>query len=346
MKLRNALFATALAALIAVAQTNPAKPDSGIDKDTTEIDKDGTARITRVIPVPRTVSPEAQALLATGQSWCPGANSPAGKKLIEQARQLYPVTIEEGKTIAGVKVAYFRPASGIPTTRQNHVLINLHGGGFRNDSNSYVESIPIANLSQTLVISVYYRLSPPNVFPAAVDDVLAVYRELLRTYKANNIGIYGTSTGSVLTAETAIRIRKEGLPQPGALGIFAILSDASQTNDSRSFFSSAGLVGEEMPVQGNQLPEYLPNHDPRDPMVSPIYADLKGFPPTLCMTGTRDRALVGTVNLHRALRRAGVETELVMFEAMPHAFWFTTGVPESAEALQIQASFLNEKISR
>ena len=328
------------AALVAQAQ------EMVIDKDTATIDKDGTARITRVIPVPKTVSPEAQALLATGVSWCPGLQSPAGKKLAEKARELYPVTIEEGKSIAGVKVTYFRPAKGIPAAKRDRVLINLHGGGFRSDSNSWVESIPIANLTQTLVVSVLYRLSPENKFPAAVDDVIAVYKELLKTYKPSKIAIYGTSSGAVLTTEAAVRIRKDGLPQPAALGDFAGIGDFSQPNDTRAFFSSAGLVGDEIPTPGNQVPDYLGDHDPKDPLVSPLYADLKGFPPTLCITGTRDRALAGTVTFHRALRRAGVDAELVVFEAMPHAFWFTPGVPESTEALEIQAGFLDKKLGK
>jgi monoterpene epsilon-lactone hydrolase len=246
MKLLNAALSISLldsAVLVAHAQTMLVKADAiVIDKDTTVIDKDGTARITRVIPVPKTVSPEAQALLATGASWCPGLRSPEGKKLADKARELYPVTIEEGKMIAGVKVTYFRPAKGVPAAKQSRVLINLHGGGFRSDSNSYVESIPIANLTQTLVVSVDYRLAPQNKFPASVDDVIAVYKELLKTYQSSKIAIYGTSSGAVLTTEAAVRIRKDGLPQPAAPGDFAGIGDFSEPNDTRAFFSAAGLV--------------------------------------------------------------------------------------------------------
>jgi monoterpene epsilon-lactone hydrolase len=224
------------------------------------------------------------------------------------------------------------------------VLINLHGGGFRVDSGSYVESIPIANLTQTLVVSVYYRLAPPNVFPAPVDDVIAVYKELLKTYQPNKIAIYGTSAGAALTAMAAVRIRHDKLPQPGALGIFSGSADARNPTDSAAFFSTSGLVGAEIPEPGNTRRALLGDHDPGDPLASPILADLKGFPPTLCMTGTRDTAFAGTANFHRALRRAGVDTELVVFDALPHAFWYTTGVPESTEALQIQANFFDGKL--
>jgi epsilon-lactone hydrolase len=127
--------------------------------DTTVIGKDGAARITRVIPVPKTISSEAQALLVTGATWAPGPRNPESKKLIEKARELFPVKIEE-QTIAGVRVQVVTPAGGVPDGKRDRVLINLHGGGFTTDSGSFLESIPIAALTQTEVIAVDYRLAP------------------------------------------------------------------------------------------------------------------------------------------------------------------------------------------
>ncbi len=93
--------------------------------------------------------------------------------MITNARQLYPVK-DESQTIAGIPVRVFLPPS-IPATKRNRVLINLHGGGFNVYASSFLESIPIANLTGTKVISVYYRLASQAPFPAAVDDVVAVY---------------------------------------------------------------------------------------------------------------------------------------------------------------------------
>ena len=314
--------------------------------DITVLDADGTAHISRIMPVPKTVSPEAQALIATGASWCPGPRSKEFQELINRARKLYPVNIEEDKMVGGVKTKWVTPASGIPADKKNRVLINLHGGGFTVDSGSYVESIPIANLTKTLVVSVDYRLAPQNKFPAAVDDVIAVYKELLKTYKPQNIAIYGTSAGAALTIQAAVRIRHDGLPQPGALGLFSGSGDSTNPTDSSAMYSVAGVVGAKIPEFGNQRTAYLGDHDPKDPLASPIFSDLKNFPPTLCMSGTRDTALVGTVNFNRALRRAGADTKLVVFDALPHAFWYTTGVPESTEALQIQASWFDKKLGK
>ncbi len=338
--------ARALLAILAGLPLLGAQQARAANPDQTVIDSDGTAFITRAVPIPKTISPQAQALLATGKTWSPGPHNPGFPQLIERARQLYPVRIEEDKFIGGVKTKFVYPAAGVPAAKKDRVLINLHGGGFAVDSGSYVESIPIANLSRTLVVSVDYRLAPQNKFPAAVDDVIAVYKELLKTYKANDIGIYGTSAGAVLTLQAVVRIRHDGLPQPGALGVFSGSADLANFTDSSAMYSVAGLVGAEPPAPDYQRKAYLGNHDPKDPLASPIFADLKNFPPTLCMSGTRDTTLVGTVNFNRALRRAESPTELVVFDALPHAFWYTTSIPESAEALKIQADFFDRNLGK
>ena len=103
---------------------------------------------------------------------------------------------------------------------------------------------------------------------------------------------------------------------------------------------------------GAQPPEnesswaYMKGVDPSNPLASPIFADLRGLPPTLCITGTRDFFLSGTSTFHRALLRAGVNSDLVVFDSMPHAFWFIIGSPESKEALETMASFFNRNLGR
>ncbi len=97
-------------------------------------------------------------------------------------------------------------------------------------------------------------------------------------------------------------------------------------------------------LKGLSMAEYVADHDRKDPVLSPIYSDMKGFPPTLCMTSTRDLCLSGTANFHRALLRAGVEAQLMVFDALPHAFWYQFDLPESKEALEAQATFLDRRL--
>lgn len=321
--------------------------------DTCTTDPDGTAHITRVVPVPKTISHEAQAFISR-----PGPTGPepslaerrAGTDRFRvaraaEARKLFPVNVEE-KTIGGVRCDVITPLS-IPAEKRNRVLINVHGGGFVSDSGSLVEGIPIAYLTHTTVISVYYRLAPEYPFPAAVEDTVAVYKELLKTYKAKNMGLFGTSAGAVLTPEVAVQLRRDGLPLPAALGVFSGTGDQSQPGESRAIFTLRGFDGHLNPPSKEYVANaYVGNTNPKDPVLSPLYADLHGFPPTLFITSTRDILLSGTTILHRAFIRAGVSAELVVFEALPHAFWYDYHLPETTEALKIMAKFFDTHLGR
>lgn len=336
------LFAVALAGMAASARTEEQiRPST----DTTTVDPDGTARITRVIPVPTTISAEAQAFLATGATWAPAAGSEDQRKLIDKARGLYPVRIED-TVIAGVPVRIVTPPTIAPAKR-DRVFVNLHGGGFVSDSGSMLESIPVASLTGTKVVTVLYRLAPEHKFPAAVDDAVAVYRELLKTTRPQRMVLYGTSAGAALSAEVIVRLRQMGVPTPAAVGFFTGLADLGKGGDSRAFFGVPGLDGAQIPQRtGSHDEAYLGDHDPSDPLVSPIRADLKGFPPTLCITGTRDLLLSDTANFHRALLKAGVDARLVVFDGMPHAHWYMVGIPEAKDALELMARFFDEQASR
>ncbi len=227
-------------------------------------------------------------------------------------------------------------------------MINVHGGGFNSDSGSLNESIPIAHLTRTKVISVLYRLAPEHPFPAAVDDTVAVYRELLKTYKPQNMALYGTSAGAILTAEAAVKFKQLGLPLPAALGIFTGSGDFSKAGDSHAMYTVRGLAGFlEPPAPGVQwLSQYVGSANPKDPVLSPVYADLHGMPPALFVTSTRDLLLSDTTTLHRAFLRAGVEAQLVVFDGLNHAFWYNPNTPESREADSIMARFFDDHLGK
>lgn len=323
--------------------------------DSASFDPDGTAHITRVVPMPSTISPEAQewlASLATKKSQTQTlaerrvAMDAWRKRGSAEARNLYPVNVEE-ITMAGVRTDVITPLA-MPEANRGRVLINLHGGGFVSDSGSLVEGIPIANLTKIKVVSVYYRLAPENPFPAAVDDVIAVYRELLKTYNPHSIGIFGTSEGAILTCEVAVRLKQLGLPLPAALGAFSVLTDFSRPSDSRQIFTLDGFPGLLQPMDPKHAPDdpYPGTTDRRDPVLSPLFADLKGMPPTLLVTSTRDLLLSDTALFHRALLGAGNDAQLVVFEALPHAFWYHFGLPETKECLELMAKFFDQKLAR
>jgi monoterpene epsilon-lactone hydrolase len=353
MKLRFSVVALILSAFLADAHSGLAQQSAPpiAQDDSSFVDAQGTAHITRVVPLPTTVSPQAQQYLARPIPHpAPNATLVERRAMIDamqvrdsaQNRALYPVNIASS-AIAGVPVRIVTPVDPIPGDKADRVLINLHGGGFTTDSGSLCESIPIAHLAQTKVVAVLYRLAPEYPFPAAVDDSVAVYKELLRTYKPQRIAIYGASAGGILTAEVAVKIMQLGLPMPGALGIFTGSGDFSKVGDSTAIYSVIGLSGPmNPPKEGVQwISAYVGSTNPKDPVLSPLYADLHGMPPTLFLSSTRDMMLSGTTILHRAFLRAGVDAQLVVFEALTHGFWYEANLPESREADDLIAHFFD-----
>ncbi len=333
------------------------KPTTAADaptRDTSYIDANGTAHVTRVVPVPTTISAQAQKMLSR-QEPDEGPPQPLSERrrltdeYTARARvewtKICPNTIEE-TTMAGVPVRVVTPAD-LKDADKDKVLLNLHGGGFNSDSGSYTESIPIASYTGIKVVAVLYRLAPEHPFPAAVDDAVAVYKELLKTYKPDHMVIYGTSAGAILTAEVASRIKQLGLPMPAALGIFSGMGDFARTGDSIAMYALRGLSGHlDPPEPGAHDPFYVGKTDPKDPVLSPIYSDLHGLPPTLFITSGRDLLLSGTANLERAYVNAGVDAHLEMFDALPHAFWYNPQLPEAIEANHTMATFFLKHLAK
>jgi len=281
---------------------------------------DPTNGLTAPIEIERKFYDEAQAILEA------------------QLLAIYAVSVED-VVIGGVPGRLVTP-HGHTARPTGPMLINLHGGAFKLGSRSIAEAVPIAARTGVPVLAVDYRLAPEHAHPAAVDDAIAVYRTLLETHTAQGIAIYGSSAGAVLAAETVIAARQLGLPMPAAIGFFSGTADFARTGDTEALFGVIGFAPHVTAVL-DQARGYLATTNLTDPLLSPTYADLRSFPPTLCMSGTRDFFLSGTCNFHRLLLRAGVDARLVVFDAMPHVHWTKyPDLPETVEALDLQAAFL------
>lgn len=310
--------------------------------------------MTRVVPVPQDLSPQAQLVVGRPEpDQGPPQSLEERRKMTDaytaRARvawtRICPNTLVD-ETMAGVPVHIVTP-DNMPEGNKDKVLLNLHGGGFNSDSGSYTESIPIASYAGIKVVAVLYRLAPEHPFPAAVDDSVAVYKELLTTYKPNHIVIYGTSAGAILTAEVAAKLKQLGLPEPAALGIFSGMGDFAVMGDSMAMYALRGLSGHlDAPDGKTHDSEYAAATNLKDPVLSPIYSDLHGLPPTLFITSGRDLLLSGTANLHRAYLNAGVDARLVVYDALPHAFWYDPMLPEAIEANHIMADFFVKELGK
>jgi len=187
----------------------------------------------------------------------------------ERMKKLYPVEIVAQK-FGGVAADVVTPKGGVDKRNAQRVLINLHGGAFLwgAGSGGLVEAIPVASVGKIKVVTIDYRQGPEHVFPAASEDVEKVYRELLKTYAPQNIGIYGCSAGGILTAEAVAWLQTRNLPAPGAIGIFC-----AGVIDLQGDSAYAGhlLMGEAVPEHTRPLTAlpYFKGADPADPLVLP-----------------------------------------------------------------------------
>ena len=268
---------------------------------------------------------------------------------VERMKKLYPVKLST-QTIAGVGADVVEPASGVAPGNRRRVLINLHGGGFLwgAHSGALVEAIPVAAVGRIKVIGVDYRQGPEHVFPAASDDVVAVYRELLKTYPAANIGIYGCSAGGILAAEVVARLISDGVELPGAIGTFCG-SIAPFGGDSS--YDSPALSGDPVgggPISITERLPYFKGADASDPLVLPANSPdmLKQFPPTLLITGSRDFAMSSVLQSQRLLTKAGVEADLHVWDGMWHSFFSDPELPESQEAYAVVARFFDKHLGK
>jgi acetyl esterase/lipase len=292
-------------------------------------------------PVPLTVSQPAQRMLNEPPESVP-ATLDAQRQVCDRVQrdlgaqqlQRYGTQMHESE-VGGVPVRIFTPPQ-MRTGNEECVLLNLHGGGFTKDAGSVTENVPVAALTGMRVVAVRYRLAPEFPFPAAVDDAEAVYRSLLQQSPRPRIGLYGTSAGAILCTQLLVRLQRVRLPLPQVLGFFSGTADLSRPGDSEHFFRSP----DDESTAGGFFSSYIGQLDPRLPELSASFADLREFPRTLCIAGTRDFLLSQTAVFHRALLRAGVEAGLIVYEAMPHAHWIYLDLPESDEAFAHMAKFL------
>lgn len=256
---------------------------------------------------------------------------------------------KKNEKIAGVHAYIYTPKLGVSARNKNRVLINLHGGGFSGcwPGCAELESIPVSVLGQIEVVSVDYREGPDNKFPAASEDVAVVYREILKTHKPQDIGIYGCSAGGMQTAMSVAWFQTHALPAPGAIGIFCASGGGAFGGDA---LYTAGPLGEARMVPANppdSLPlGYFAGTDSNDPLVAPVRTPsvLSKFPPTLIITGTRGIELSAALYTHEQLVKAGVETELHVWEGLFHGFFYNMDVPESRDALDVIVKFFDRHL--
>ncbi len=312
-------------------------------------------------PVPVDISPEAQALFfrmrpAAGipPSVFPDCTDPAQRQAFLRFRQAVELNMEaqartvtipyarQDTTIDGVNVTWLTSPR---TTRRGKLILYLHGGAFifgtaRGNS---LGLLNLANQTGLRVLAVDYRLAPETPFPGGLEDCKTVYRWLLRRgYSPKNIIVLGESAGGGLALSTLLSLREEGAPMPAALVVLSPWADLSRSGDTDATLAPHSTLCWDTQLAA-AAKAYVGQHDPRNPLISPVYADYTGMPPMLIHAGTREILLSDAIRVNHQALKAGVDVTLDVWEGMFHVHQHS-GLPESHEAMDDIAAFIEKHL--
>jgi len=255
---------------------------------------------------------------------------------LERANALidrFNVNVEQD-SIAGVNVYRVTPTNIHPDNK-NRLFVHIHGGAYvaYGGRAALFEATLIAHRANIQVLSIDYRMPPEHPFPTAVDDVVNVWKSLIKDWNPKRLAFGGTSAGGGLALASTHKFKDLGLAVPGALFTGTPWSDLTKTGDS--YFINEGVDSAHATYDGFLIGAaklYANGHDMKDPLLSPVYGNFEGFPPTYLVSGTRDLFLSNTVRVFRKLRTAGVVADLNIFEGLSHAHY--TKVVDSPESIQ------------
>ena len=301
--------------------------------------------------VPDSVSPQARAIFekfapaaAHAMATMPSMKTVADfdavyKKMLGPAEAQSDAAV---KALGATSIASSFGGVGIAeTTPPNYaddgtVLLRVHGGGWVLGSAraSAGSDAVMAVSTGKRIVSVDYTVAPHGKWPLITDQVIAVYKALLaKGYKPENVGIYGDSAGANIVPGSVLKMRDQGVPMPGAMLLLSPCVDLHLNGDTETTLREADPVLAMGPVKEAVL-AYADAADWSNPYASPIYGDFKkGFPPVLIQVGTKEMLLSDSVRLYQAIKMAGGEAELDVYEGMPHVFQgYMLGTPEQREA--------------
>lgn len=314
-----------------------------------------------LLPVPATVSPEMQQVIAAPYGdwvFAKPRNVAEWRQLIDgydrQAaadsraiRDALQVSAEE-ISVNGRRCHRVVPHDVAPG-HDRRLLVHTHGGAyvFGTGEAGLSEAALVAHFTKSPVLSVDYRMPPEHPFPAAVEDAVAVWQAMLESHDRRNAAMFGSSAGGGLTMAVVLRLKQLGVALPAALFLgspwanLAKIADSQFANDRTDnlMVTYDGVLAESAKLYAN-------HHSLDEPLLSPLGGDLSGFPPSIITSGTRDLFLSLAVLTHRKLRASGVEAELHVFEAVSHIQFLAFPAPECATAMTEVARFFDRYLAQ
>lgn len=247
-------------------------------------------------------------------------------------------------------------AGGVPaeriecadTPKSPNLIVWLHGGGFNSGSCKTHRDLAarMARAAATPVLTVDYRLAPEFPCPAAVEDAATAYRWLLRSgFSAEQIAIAGDSAGGGLAVAVLAKLRDEGVAMPAAVALMSPWVDLAHSGDSLQSRADVDPLTSQEGLQ-EAAGYYLGDRDPRDPLASPLYAELRGLPPMLIHVGDHEVLLSDATRLAEKARQAGVEVQIDVWDEMWHCWHaWSEDLPEARDALAQMAQFIRRRLT-
>ena len=233
-----------------------------------------------------------------------------------------------------------------PGAAHDKVFYFIHGGGYYRGSvaSSRLSAVELSAATGARTLSVDYRLAPEHPFPAAIDDVCAGYRWLLdQGVHAGRIVVGGISTGGGLAAALVLALRDCAEPLPA--GVVPMSPWMDLTQSGASYVSKAD---EDPTISREYLDRmagyYLNGADAKNPLASPMFADLSGLPPMLIQVGTAETLLDDSIEFARRAQAAGGSVHLEQWDGLIHGWHSFPQLPEAREAIARIGAFFHEVV--
>jgi acetyl esterase/lipase len=232
----------------------------------------------------------------------------------------------------------------VPHAPDNKIIMYIHGGGFTSGSvicsRKYITEFCLK--ARLNAVSSEYRLAPENTFPAALEDCVEIYKQLLLDgYKGKDIAITGESAGGTLSLNLVLYLKDHNMDMPAAVCAMCPVGDITGKLDSRERNIKVEALLQ-YDLDGKIRETYVGDADVKDPYISPIYGDFHNFPPLLLQLGENEILYDDSVMLYEKAKNAGVKVSLSIWEYMWHGFQLVVGMPEANEAIQEAMEFMSK----
>ncbi|UGY01257.1 alpha/beta hydrolase [Bradyrhizobium quebecense] len=255
-----------------------------------------------------------------------------------------PVPVRcEPASAGGIDGEWLVPANA----PRDRAILYFHGGGFRIGSVASHRDVAarIADASGCRMLSINYRLAPEHRFPAALDDALIAYQYLCgQGLRPADIAFAGDSAGGNLVLAAMLAARDRGLPLPAAGVLMSPWTDLTAAGASYESRAEADPIHQRTMILALAKNYLGKDGDPRNPLASPLHADLNGLPPLLVQVGDRETVRDDSVDLAARAKAAGADVELQVWDGMIHVFQMFPEIPQTREAIASLAVFLRNHL--